>query len=128
MEISDAIEKMIDFYNGNLHDINHFLKVWAFANSRTMYVQYYRSRLCNKSSKISAFLQGSYYFCRQQKCALQNSKKGRVLTRYALKPAYKLSALRKQPFVEFGRGVRSIPTVVATVIVQSKSDVAAESA
>lgn len=33
MKISDAIEKMIDFYNGNLHDINHFLKVWAFAKS-----------------------------------------------------------------------------------------------
>lgn len=33
MEISDAIEKMIDFYNGNLHDINHFLKVWAFAKN-----------------------------------------------------------------------------------------------
>ena len=66
-----------------------------------------------------------------KKRALQNSKKGRVLTRYALIPAfliYKLSALRKQPFVEFGRGVGSIPTVVATVIVQSKSDVAAESA
>ncbi len=33
MKISDAIEKMIDFYNGNLHDINHFLKVWAFAKN-----------------------------------------------------------------------------------------------
>ena len=27
-----------------------------FANSRMVYVQYYRPRLCNKSSKISAFL------------------------------------------------------------------------
>lgn len=33
MKISVAIEKMIDFYNGNLHDIDHFLKVWAFAKS-----------------------------------------------------------------------------------------------
>ena len=33
MKISDAIEKMIDFYKGDLHDINHFLKVWAFAKS-----------------------------------------------------------------------------------------------
>lgn len=24
---------MIEFYNGNLHDINHFLKVWAFAKT-----------------------------------------------------------------------------------------------
>ena len=33
MKISDAIEKMIVFCNGNLHDINHFLKVWAFAKN-----------------------------------------------------------------------------------------------
>ena len=33
MKISDAIEKMIVFCNGNLHDINHFLKVWAFARN-----------------------------------------------------------------------------------------------
>lgn len=33
MKISDAIEKMIAFYNGNLHDINHFLKVWAYARN-----------------------------------------------------------------------------------------------
>lgn len=31
--ISSAIEKMIQFYNGNLHDINHFLKVWSFAHT-----------------------------------------------------------------------------------------------
>ena len=28
MIVSSAIEKMIAFYQGNLHDINHFLKVW----------------------------------------------------------------------------------------------------
>lgn len=33
MKVPDAIEKMIDFYKGDLHDINHFLKVWAFAKS-----------------------------------------------------------------------------------------------
>lgn len=33
MKISDAVEKMIAFYNGDLHDINHFLKVWAFAKN-----------------------------------------------------------------------------------------------
>lgn len=33
MKISEAIEKMIVFYNGNLHDIDHFLKVWAFAKN-----------------------------------------------------------------------------------------------
>lgn len=33
MKISDTIEKMIAFYTGNLHDINHFLKVRAFAKS-----------------------------------------------------------------------------------------------
>ena len=33
MKISDAVEKMIAFYDGNLHDINHFLKVWAFAKT-----------------------------------------------------------------------------------------------
>lgn len=33
MIISSAIEKMIEFYKGNLHDIEHFLKVWAFAKT-----------------------------------------------------------------------------------------------
>ena len=33
MTVSAAIEKMIHFYKGNLHDINHFLKVWAFAKT-----------------------------------------------------------------------------------------------
>ena len=33
MVVSSAIEKMIAFYQGNLHDINHFLKVWAFAKN-----------------------------------------------------------------------------------------------
>lgn len=31
MTISDAIEKMIAFSHGNLYDIDHFLKVWAYA-------------------------------------------------------------------------------------------------
>ena len=29
MKIAAAIEKMTDFYKGNIHDIYHFLKVWA---------------------------------------------------------------------------------------------------
>lgn len=33
MIVSSAIEKMIAFYQGNRHDINHFLKVWAFAQT-----------------------------------------------------------------------------------------------
>ena len=33
MIISTAIEKMIGFYEGNLHDIAHFLKVLAFAKT-----------------------------------------------------------------------------------------------
>ena len=33
MQIGMAIEKMIDFYGGNLNDINHFLKVYAFAKA-----------------------------------------------------------------------------------------------
>ena len=33
MIISTAVEKMIEFYGGNLHDIEHFLKVWAFAKN-----------------------------------------------------------------------------------------------
>ncbi|MDO4386662.1 MAG: HD domain-containing protein [Clostridia bacterium] len=31
MGISGIIQKMIDFYEGNLHDIDHFLKVWSYA-------------------------------------------------------------------------------------------------
>ena len=31
--IAAATQKMIEFYNGNLHDIAHFLKVWAFAKT-----------------------------------------------------------------------------------------------
>jgi uncharacterized protein len=33
MMVTTAAEKMIDFYKGNIHDINHFLKVWAFARN-----------------------------------------------------------------------------------------------
>ena len=33
MIVSSAIEKMIAFYQGNLHDINHFLKVWSMAKT-----------------------------------------------------------------------------------------------
>ena len=29
MIVSAAIQKMVEFYKGDLHDIDHFLKVWA---------------------------------------------------------------------------------------------------
>ncbi len=31
--VEQAVEKMITFYRGNLHDIAHFLKVWALAQT-----------------------------------------------------------------------------------------------
>ena len=31
--IASAVQKMIDFYAGNAHDIAHFLKVWAYAKT-----------------------------------------------------------------------------------------------
>lgn len=31
--ISELVGRMIDFYNGNLHDINHFIKVWTYAKT-----------------------------------------------------------------------------------------------
>lgn len=33
MTISQIIEKMIEFSNGNLHDIDHFMRVWAYAKT-----------------------------------------------------------------------------------------------
>ena len=33
MIVSDVIEKMVAFSNGNIHDIDHFLKVWALAKT-----------------------------------------------------------------------------------------------
>lgn len=33
MIVADATQKMIEFYQGNLHDVNHFLKVWAMAKT-----------------------------------------------------------------------------------------------
>lgn len=33
MKVSDIIIKMIDYSNGNLHDINHFLKVYSYAKT-----------------------------------------------------------------------------------------------
>ncbi len=33
MAIADITRKMIDFYHGSLHDINHFLKVYAYAKT-----------------------------------------------------------------------------------------------
>lgn len=31
--VATAIQQMIAFYSGNLHDIDHFLKVWAMAKT-----------------------------------------------------------------------------------------------
>ena len=33
MIVAAATKKMIEFYRGNLHDIDHFLKVWAMAKT-----------------------------------------------------------------------------------------------
>ena len=33
MIVASATQKMIAFYKGNLHDIDHFLKVWAMART-----------------------------------------------------------------------------------------------
>lgn len=33
MNIGEITKKMIDFYHGNLHDVNHFLKVYAYAKT-----------------------------------------------------------------------------------------------
>ena len=33
MIVAAATQKMIEFYKGSLHDINHFLKVWAMAKT-----------------------------------------------------------------------------------------------
>ena len=33
MLIPEATQKMIDFYHGDLHDIAHFLKVYAYAKT-----------------------------------------------------------------------------------------------
>ena len=33
MTVACAVEKMIEFYKGNIHDIDHFLKVWAYAKT-----------------------------------------------------------------------------------------------
>ena len=33
MNTGGLIKRMINFYQGNLHDINHFLKVYAYAKA-----------------------------------------------------------------------------------------------
>ena len=33
MIVAAATQKMVEFYRGNLHDIDHFLKVWAMAKT-----------------------------------------------------------------------------------------------
>ena len=33
MAISNIMQKMIEYSNGNLHDINHFIKVWTYAKT-----------------------------------------------------------------------------------------------
>lgn len=33
MNISQIIEKMIAFSNGNIHDIDHFIRVWSYAKT-----------------------------------------------------------------------------------------------
>ena len=47
MKIATAIEKMTDFYKGNIHDIYHFLKVWALQRTsarRKDWIQKHRKR------------------------------------------------------------------------------------
>lgn len=44
-----AIEKMIDFYQGNLRDIEHFLKVWAYAKTMNY------TKHCNRKAIRTAF-------------------------------------------------------------------------
>lgn len=33
MVVAEATRKMVEFYDGNLHDVEHFLKVWGFAKT-----------------------------------------------------------------------------------------------
>ena len=33
MSISQILEKMIAFSNGNIHDIDHLIRVWAYAKT-----------------------------------------------------------------------------------------------
>ena len=33
MIVAVSTQKMIEFYEGNIHDIDHFLKVWAMAKT-----------------------------------------------------------------------------------------------
>lgn len=33
MTVSEIMQKMIAFSNGNRHDINHLLKVWGYAKT-----------------------------------------------------------------------------------------------
>ena len=33
MTVAEIMQKMIDFSDGNQHDINHFIKVWSFAKT-----------------------------------------------------------------------------------------------
>ncbi len=33
MVVAEATRKMVDFYDGNLHDVEHFLKVWGFVKT-----------------------------------------------------------------------------------------------
>lgn len=33
MKVSEIVKKMIDYSNGNLHDINHFMKVYGYAQT-----------------------------------------------------------------------------------------------
>ncbi len=33
MKVAQIIKKMVEFSNGNLHDIKHFLKVWSYAKT-----------------------------------------------------------------------------------------------
>ena len=34
MTTAEIARKMVAYSNGNRHDVNHFMKVWAFAKTR----------------------------------------------------------------------------------------------
>ena len=33
MNIAEIMKKMIDFSDGNIHDIDHFIRVWTYART-----------------------------------------------------------------------------------------------
>ena len=46
MTVAEVVKKMVEYSKGDLHDINHFMKVYAYAKNNRR-----GTKICHRSSR-----------------------------------------------------------------------------